>query len=97
MSAIAKELAELEMYDCFQALPRGEKAPYGYKFVPMHMVFDVKHDGRHKARYVMNGNVTPVSTDVYAPVASLEIIRILLIIAIMNGQLQILNALLLPD
>ena len=83
--AIAKELAELQLYDSFQVLSRGEKAPKGYQFVPMHMVFDVKYDGQHKARYVMNGNVTPVANDVYAPVASLEIIRILLLIAIMNG------------
>ena len=80
--AIAKELADLQLYDSFQVLSRGEKAPKGYQFVPMHMVFDVKYDGQHKARYVMNGNVTPVVNAVYAPVASLEIIRILLLIAI---------------
>ena len=52
----------------------------------MHMVFDVKHDGRHKARYVMNGNHTgDLPTDfTYSPVVSLDFIRILFLLAVMN-------------
>ena len=53
----------------------------------MHLIFDVKHDGRHKTRYVVNGSVTRVmqSDEVYAPVVNLDMIRILFLIAVMNG------------
>ena len=47
--AIRKELFELKLYDSFRVLNRGEMPPPDYKRIPMHMVFDVKHDGRHKA------------------------------------------------
>ena len=84
--SIAKELAELQQYETFKVLRKGERPPPGYKFVPMHMIFSVKHDGRHKSRYVMNGSVTaPPMEDVYSPVVSLDTIRILLYIAVANG------------
>ena len=44
-NAIQKELFELKLYDSFRVLNQGEDAPEGYKHIPMHMVFDVKHDG----------------------------------------------------
>ena len=56
--AIKKELYELKLYNSFQVFNQGEPPPPGYKSIPMHMVFDVKQDGRRKARYVMNGNLT---------------------------------------
>ena len=85
--SIKKELDELRLYDCFTILPRGESAPPDYQYVPMHLVFDVKFDGRHKSRYVVNGNVTRDMNpeDVYAPVISLDFIRILFLIAVMNN------------
>ena len=30
----------------------------GWKFAPLHWLYAVKHDGRHKARLVIGGNVT---------------------------------------
>ena len=52
----------------------------------MHMVFDVKFDGRRKTRYVIGGNVTRAmeTEEVYAPVVSIDFIRILFLIAVMN-------------
>jgi hypothetical protein len=32
--------------------------PYGYKKICVHFVFDVKYDGRHKARLVADGHLT---------------------------------------
>ena len=84
--AIQKELNELMLYNTFRVLSRGERAPRGFHFVPMHLVFDVKHDGRHKARYVMNGSVTePSEGDVFSPVVGMENIKILLFIAVYNN------------
>ena len=52
----------------------------------MHFVFDVKHDGRHKARLVADGNLTEVPlTSVYSGVASLRGIRLVLFLAELNG------------
>lgn len=84
--AISKEIQELQDFDTFRVLRQGEKIPEGYKFVPMHMVFDVKHDGRHKARYVMSGSQTdPAIDDVFSPVVGLDTVRLILFIAAHNG------------
>ena len=84
--SIAKELNELMLYDTFQVLRRGEKPPKGYKFIPMHLVFAVKHDGRHKSRYVMDGSKTePPEGDIFSPVVSLDIVRMVLFIAVHNN------------
>ena len=32
------------------------KIPRGYTLITAHLIFDVKHDGRHKAQFVANGN-----------------------------------------
>ena len=32
--------------------------PAGFRKIRVHMVFDVKHDGRHKARLVADGSMT---------------------------------------
>jgi hypothetical protein len=46
--------------------------PSGYKKIRVHLVYDVKHDGRHKARLVTDGHLTNISLDlVYSGVVSL--------------------------
>jgi Reverse transcriptase (RNA-dependent DNA polymerase) len=50
------------------------------------MVYAVKHDGRHKARYVAGGHLTETPVDsVYSSVVSLRGIRLLVFIAQLNG------------
>jgi Reverse transcriptase (RNA-dependent DNA polymerase) len=50
------------------------------------MVYAVKHDGRHKARYVAGGHLTETPVDsVYSSVVSLQGIRLLVFIAQLNG------------
>ena len=85
--SIQKELEELMLYDCFTILPRGEKAPSHHQYMLMNLVFDVKFDGQHKSRYVVNVNVTREMNpkDVHVPVISLDFIRILFLIAVMNN------------
>eukprot|EP00979_Chaetoceros_neogracilis_P009185 scaffold2090_cov151-Chaetoceros_neogracile.AAC.2 len=84
--ALEKEIGQLLDYKTFQILPRGERAPEGYTRVPLIIVFDVKHDGRHKARQVAGGHVTdPGTAEVYSSVVSPEGVREVIFIANHNG------------
>ncbi len=58
--AIKKEMDALAELKVFQILKRGEKAPAGYKQIPLLMKFDVKMDLRRKARLCAGGHVTDV-------------------------------------
>jgi len=52
----------------------------------VHLVFDVKHDGRHKARLVADGHLTEVPIEsVYSGVVSLRGFRLVLFLAELNG------------
>ena len=49
------------------------------------LIFDVKHDGRHKARMVADGHLTDIPVDsVYSGVVSLRGLRIMLFLAELN-------------
>ena len=57
----------------------------GHKLIRSRFVFDMKHDGRHKARLVADGNLTNVPLfRVYSVVASLRGIRLVLFLAELN-------------
>ena len=43
------EMSQLDEYSLFIDLGKGGKPPNDYKKIKVHLVFDVKHDGRHKA------------------------------------------------
>jgi hypothetical protein len=69
------ELYKINEYDTF--LDNGQHiksvAPTGYKKIRVHLVFDFKHDGRHKARLVANGHLIEVLLDsVYSGVVSIR-------------------------
>ena len=73
-SATQLEMIQLKEYDTFidKGIFRPDKIPEGFQKIKEHLVFAVKHDGRHKARLVANGNLTETPTDsVYAGVVSL--------------------------
>ena len=62
------------------------KPPDRYKSIWVHLIFDVKHDGRHKARLVDDGHLTDVPSDtVYFSVVFLRGLHILLFLAELNG------------
>src|SRR6476661_3733243 len=80
------ELASMEAYQVFK--DQGYKAdpPPGYKVIRVHLIYDVKHDGRHKARLVADGHLTDIPDDsVYSSVVSLCGLCILLFLAELNG------------
>jgi len=80
------ELESMEAYQVFK--DHGHKAtpPPGYKVIRAHLIYDVKHDGRHKARLVADGHLTDIPDDsVYSSVVSLRGLWILLFLAELNG------------
>ena len=64
------EMSQLDDYATFKE--SGRVKPNGYKQIRVHLVFDVKHDGRHKARLVANGHLTDLPLEsVYSGVVSI--------------------------
>jgi hypothetical protein len=73
-NATITEMSQLEEYECFidAGIYGRDKPPDGHKKIRAHLVFDVKHNGCHKARYVAGGHLTNVpNVSVYSGVASL--------------------------
>ena len=65
---------QLDEYKTF--IDRGKftstSIPKGFKWINVHLVFAVKHNGRHKARMVAGGHLTDVPLNsVYAAVSYL--------------------------
>ena len=82
--AIEKEMRNV--MPAFRFLDESERVPIGYKWIPCHMVFDVKMDFTRKARFVAGGHVTdPPTTLTYASVVSRESVRIAFLIAALNN------------
>ena len=49
----------------FHDLGKDVVPPIGYKKICVHFVFDIKHDGCHKARLVADGHLTDEQMTVY--------------------------------
>jgi len=61
--------------------------PKGYQKIRVHMVYDVKHDGRHKARLVADGHLTDIPLEaVYSGVVTLKSLRITIFLGELNGM-----------
>ena len=59
-NAITLEVSNLhDKYKCFKVLPKGSKPPEDHIFVKLLWTFDVKFDGRKRARLVAGGHMTP--------------------------------------
>jgi hypothetical protein len=79
------EIAQLFEYDTFKDLGKGTPIPKGYQKIPCHMVYAVKHDGRHKARMVAGGHRTETPIDsTYSSVVSLPGLRLVTFLAELN-------------
>jgi hypothetical protein len=71
------EMSQLAEYDTFRDLGHKDTAPpqTGYKKIRTHLVYDCKHDGRHKARMVADGHLTDIPLEsVYSGVISLRVL-----------------------
>jgi hypothetical protein len=52
-----------DKYNCFHDQGKGVDIPKGFKRICVHLIYDVKHDGRHKARLVADGHLTDIPVD----------------------------------
>ena len=61
-------------------------APNGYQKIRVHLIFAVKHDGRHKARLVAGGHLTPDPIQsIYSGVVSIRSLRLVIFLAKLNN------------
>ncbi len=88
--AIAKEMFHVS--PAFEILEPGSPAPIGSKWIPCHMIFDVKMDFTHKAQFVTWGHLTEPPTSItYSSVIARDSVRLAFMIASLNA-LNILSA-----
>ena len=79
------EIELLKSYNTFQDLGKHAPTPKGYKHIRLHWVFDVKEDGRHRARLVAGGHLTDVLKEsAYSGVVSLRSLRMCILLAELN-------------
>ena len=85
--AIKLEMESMRDYKVFKRwdkaiLDKHKKAlnsPKGYHRIKVHLVFAVKFDGRHKARLVADGHLTPEPIEnIYSGVVSLRNLRLVI-------------------
>jgi hypothetical protein len=82
--ALTKEMGNVCI--AFEILGPNDKPPVGWYKASGHIVFDVKMDFTHKARWVKDGHKTPDSTTPsFAGVVSRESIRVTLTYAALLG------------
>ena len=72
-------------------------APPGYQKIRVHLIFAVKYDGRHKARLVAGGHLTPEPVEsIYSGVVSLRNLKLVMFLGKLNnlgfGGADICNA-----
>ena len=80
------ELELMDSYNVFEDKGLNPTLPDGYKTIRVHFIYDVKYDGRHRARLVADGHLTDLPTDsVYSGVVSLRGLRMFLFISELNG------------
>ena len=61
-------------------------APNGYQKIRVHLIFAVKHDGRHKARLVAGGHLTPDPIEsIYSGIVSIRSLRLVIFLAKLNN------------
>jgi hypothetical protein len=84
--AIKTELDQLFEYKVFRDLGRNATVPGGYQQIKLRIVFDVKQSLKRKAWVVACGDMTdPPREAVYSGVASLRSLRIVCLLAELNG------------
>ena len=85
----ALEMQQLMDYQTFidKGLYSQTGIPRGFKKIRVHLVYAVKHDGRHKARLVADGHLTDIPLNsVYAGVVSIRGMRLCLFLGELNGM-----------
>ena len=94
-NATKLEMDQINEYKVFQDHVRAQidpksrkvsNAPDGYQKIRVHLIFAVKHDGRHKARLVAGGHLTPDPIEsIYSGVVSIRSLRLVIFLAKLNN------------
>jgi hypothetical protein len=81
------EMLQLAEYDTFRDLGHKDTAPpTGYKKIHTHLIYDCKHDGRHKTWMVADGHLTDIPLEsMYSGVVSLRGLPIITFLSELNG------------
>ena len=81
------EIKQILDYEVFKPLEAHEKLPEGYDYIPYHMVYDVKFDGRRKSRLVAGGHRAPIvdKEERFSGVVSMDGVRLGFLLAKLNG------------
>jgi Reverse transcriptase (RNA-dependent DNA polymerase) len=81
-----KEIQSLNDYNVFNNLGKGTPFPQGFKKIRCHMIYDVKHDGRHCERLFAGGHLTPIPEgNVYSGFISFRALRFTICLAELNN------------
>lgn len=84
--AVKTEMQKLHKYGVFKDLGVGVNPSPEYKKISVHMVYDVKYDGRRRARLVAGGHLTDPTNDTpYSGIASLKNVRACIFLGLLNG------------
>ena len=94
-----KELDSIDEYETFSYKGKAiynngtmANSPVGYKKIRVHLIFDIKHDGRHKARLVADGYLMEIPVEsVYSGVVSIWSLRIVTFL-VENNKLELWGA-----
>ena len=93
MDATRLEMSQIKDYAVFEKGPKAiyagtkkpDNAPAGYQYARVHLIYDVKHDRRHKARLVLDGHLTEIPVEaIYSSVVSLRSLRLITFLAAHN-------------
>ena len=89
------EMDQINKYKAFQDHGKAQhdpksrnvsNSPNGYQKIRVHLIFAVKHDGRHKARLVAAGHLTPDPIEsIYSGVVSIRSLRLVIFLAKLNN------------
>ena len=89
--------AELDSIHSYEVFKKHEKAQYdkqkkvinatpGYQKIRVHLIFAVKYDGRHKAKLVADGHLTPEPVEsIYSGVVSLSNLKLVIFLGKFNN------------
>ena len=92
--ATKAELDSIHSYEVFQKHQKVKydkqkkvlNAPPGYQKIRVHLIFAVKYDGRHKARLVADGHLTPETVEsIYSGVVSLRNLKLVIFLGKLNN------------
>jgi hypothetical protein len=87
--SVKAKMQQLDDYCCFidAGIYGRDLPPSDYKKIQAHLVFDIKHDVQHKARFVGGGYLTDVPMEsIYSGVVSLRGVHMFTFLSELNGM-----------